>query len=235
MKRFIRVLVGVVVIGAEAAADDKLNGLDITVYNTVSPEHPFTRVEVWARFDPQYYAFAQAVFKVNTSHGFEFFGSWETVEVLESPDSSRGEVDGLYGHRVDGVVAAQVHRHPVFADSSNPILVWTGIYSTSDFTPRDIPLSTLALLFNVWVDDDFWNPKLERIAPGEVESNYAYIHIVPSYCAPDLDRNGSLDLFDFLEFMNLYNDEHPKADCTGDGLFDLFDFLCFTNIFNEGC
>jgi probable HAF family extracellular repeat protein len=54
-------------------------------------------------------------------------------------------------------------------------------------------------------------------------------------CAADCDGNGGLDLFDFLCFVNLFNDEDPAADCDGDGGFSLFDFLCFVNLFNEGC
>jgi hypothetical protein len=44
-----------------------------------------------------------------------------------------------------------------------------------------------------------------------------------------------LDLFDFLEFVNLFNASDPAADCDGNGVFDLFDFLCFVNAFNAGC
>jgi hypothetical protein len=54
-------------------------------------------------------------------------------------------------------------------------------------------------------------------------------------CYPDLDGNGALDLFDFLEFVNLFNGGDDVADCTGEGTFDLFDFLCFVNAFNQGC
>jgi trimeric autotransporter adhesin len=54
-------------------------------------------------------------------------------------------------------------------------------------------------------------------------------------CAADLDRNGTLDLFDFLGFVNLFNDEDPKADFNQDGLLDFFDFLEFTNAFSAGC
>jgi hypothetical protein len=54
-------------------------------------------------------------------------------------------------------------------------------------------------------------------------------------CYPDLDDSGTLDLFDFLEFSNLFNAQDPKADCEQNGQFDLFDFLCFTNFFNAGC
>jgi hypothetical protein len=54
-------------------------------------------------------------------------------------------------------------------------------------------------------------------------------------CAPDLDNNGVLDLFDFLEFVNLFNAGDAKADCDDNAVFDLFDFLCFVNQFTEGC
>ncbi len=54
-------------------------------------------------------------------------------------------------------------------------------------------------------------------------------------CYPDLDSDGSLNLFDFLAFVNLFNAEDPTADCTADGALDLFDFLCFVNAFNASC
>jgi hypothetical protein len=54
-------------------------------------------------------------------------------------------------------------------------------------------------------------------------------------CYPDFDPNGSLDLFDFLAFVNAFNAGDPTADCDGSAALDLFDFLCFVNAFNEGC
>jgi hypothetical protein len=54
-------------------------------------------------------------------------------------------------------------------------------------------------------------------------------------CPPDLDGNGSLDLFDFLAFVNLFNAGDPAADFDGNGVLDLFDFLAFINAFNTGC
>lgn len=54
-------------------------------------------------------------------------------------------------------------------------------------------------------------------------------------CYADLNDDGVLDLFDFLEFTNLFNAEDSLADCDQDGAFDLFDFLCFNNEFNAGC
>jgi hypothetical protein len=54
-------------------------------------------------------------------------------------------------------------------------------------------------------------------------------------CYPDLHADGALDLFDFLEFTNLFSSGDDVADCEADGVLDLFDFLCFTNAFNAGC
>jgi choice-of-anchor B domain-containing protein len=54
-------------------------------------------------------------------------------------------------------------------------------------------------------------------------------------CAPDLNGDGTLDLFDFLAFTNLFNAKDPGADWDGNGSFELFDFLGFVNAFNAGC
>jgi hypothetical protein len=58
---------------------------------------------------------------------------------------------------------------------------------------------------------------------------------VAATCYPDLDGNGVLDLFDFLEFVNMFNAADPVADCDHSGVLDLFDFLCFVNGFDAGC
>lgn len=54
-------------------------------------------------------------------------------------------------------------------------------------------------------------------------------------CYADCDGTGTLDLFDFLCFVNAFNNGDPYADCDGTGTLDLFDFLCFVNEFNAGC
>jgi hypothetical protein len=57
----------------------------------------------------------------------------------------------------------------------------------------------------------------------------------PPPCDAGLNGDGTLDLFDFLQFTNLFNDHDGQADCDADGEFSLFDFLCFTNEFNAAC
>lgn len=47
----------------------------------------------------------------------------------------------------------------------------------------------------------------------------------------DLDRDGSLTIFDFLVFQTLWASGDPAADFDGDGQFTLFDFLEFQTLF----
>ncbi len=54
-------------------------------------------------------------------------------------------------------------------------------------------------------------------------------------CRADLDGDGSLTLFDFLAFQNLFDSGDPLADFDGDGSLTLFDFLAFQNEFDAGC
>jgi hypothetical protein len=75
-------------------------------------------------------------------------------------------------------------------------------------------------------------------APATLTNNAGdtfQIVLPPPDCYPDLNGDTVLDLFDFLEFTNLFNAGDELADCEADGAFDLFDFLCYTNAFNAGC
>ncbi|MGD1914655.1 MAG: GC-type dockerin domain-anchored protein [Phycisphaerales bacterium] len=54
-------------------------------------------------------------------------------------------------------------------------------------------------------------------------------------CPADLDGDGVLTVFDFLEFQNLFSTGDLAADFDGDGARSLFDFLAFQNEFDAGC
>ncbi|UYV12338.1 MAG: hypothetical protein NCW75_13685 [Phycisphaera sp.] len=54
-------------------------------------------------------------------------------------------------------------------------------------------------------------------------------------CVADCDGDGSLTLFDFLCFQNLFDAGDLAADLDGDGILTLFDFLAFQNAFDAGC
>jgi hypothetical protein len=73
----------------------------------------------------------------------------------------------------------------------------------------------------------------DGLVPGGGGMFVARFGVAP--CPADLDGSGTLDLFDFLAFSNLFSATNQDADCNRDCAFDLFDFLCFTNAFNAGC
>lgn len=54
-------------------------------------------------------------------------------------------------------------------------------------------------------------------------------------CRADIDGNGAMDIFDFIEFGNLFDQQHPRADFEPDTVFDIFDFLAFGREFAAGC
>ncbi|MEQ8318375.1 MAG: GC-type dockerin domain-anchored protein [Phycisphaerales bacterium] len=54
-------------------------------------------------------------------------------------------------------------------------------------------------------------------------------------CRADLDLDGELTIFDFLEFQNLFASGSTWADFDCDGELTIFDFLAFQNAFDAGC
>ncbi|MEQ9095119.1 MAG: GC-type dockerin domain-anchored protein [Phycisphaerales bacterium] len=54
-------------------------------------------------------------------------------------------------------------------------------------------------------------------------------------CPADLDGDGRLTVFDFLEFQNLFVAGDLRADFDRDGELTIFDFLAFQNAFDAGC
>lgn len=74
-----------------------------------------------------------------------------------------------------------------------------------------------------------------RVQTPSGQSGLVTIDVVYSGCAADMDNSGTLDLFDFLTFTNLFGSQTPTADFDRDGQFTLFDFLEFSNRFVAGC
>jgi glucose/arabinose dehydrogenase len=77
-----------------------------------------------------------------------------------------------------------------------------------------------------------------RDARGEiyiVDQGGELFQVIGRICRADLNEDGELDFFDFLEFQDLFAAGDPRADFTGDGVLDFFDFLEFQNAFAAGC
>ncbi|MEO1278495.1 MAG: GC-type dockerin domain-anchored protein [Planctomycetota bacterium] len=54
-------------------------------------------------------------------------------------------------------------------------------------------------------------------------------------CPADFNGDGSINIFDFLEFQNSFDAQDSCADMDDDGSFTIFDFLAFQNLFDAGC
>jgi hypothetical protein len=71
---------------------------------------------------------------------------------------------------------------------------------------------------------------------GAYAGNAAYFFELTCVdCKPDLDADGALTVFDFLAYLNLFQDGDPLADFDGDGELTIFDFLAFQTAFEAGC
>jgi hypothetical protein len=106
---------------------------------------------------------------------------------------------------------------------------WTGV-------PAAVPGATYVIRsggMEIVGECDIWCAGFWTLEDGI--TGFTLAEKLTAACAPDLDGNGTLDLFDFLTFVNLFNADDPEADCDGNGALDLFDFLCFVNAFNAGC
>jgi hypothetical protein len=137
---------------AACSAQAQLNTIDIKVSNTISPGQPSATVEAWAVWDPDQYAFWKAHFDFYSSPDPGGFSDPERL--LRGPGTHDGVVEPD-GDAVIGTVALQLHfpAGGIFADTSNPILMWRVTWSTSDFTPRMVDLHTATAEFALFVDD----------------------------------------------------------------------------------
>ncbi len=142
------------------------------VSNIVTPDQPSTTVEVWAHFDAGLYAFAGALWDVKASTDLGGFS--DPFAVLHSYGTEDGfiEPDGDFvGH----ILAGQLHfpLNGDFADTANPILVWRATWSTDNFNPRTVSLSTATNKYFVYWDDsglssDFFDDAFDE-AVGSIE------------------------------------------------------------------
>ena len=101
-------------------------------------------------------------------------------------------------------------------------------WSNGDATAQwNFSALTSGEVFEAWMPMTDFHPTLKEWA--------FELHGTSRTCLADIDGDGSLTLFDFLEFQNLFAGGDPRADFDGDGSLTLFDFLEFQNAFAAGC
>ena len=54
-------------------------------------------------------------------------------------------------------------------------------------------------------------------------------------CSGDFNKDGFLDFFDYLDFVDAYSANAPNADFNSDGSIDFFDYLDFVDAYSVGC
>lgn len=54
-------------------------------------------------------------------------------------------------------------------------------------------------------------------------------------CPADYNLDGTLDFFDYLDFVADFSTEAPRSDVNGDNTIDFFDYLDFVAAFDAGC
>ncbi len=158
------------------------------------------------------------------------------------------------------IEVTETGSYTILSDQTNFGLLWDGyllVYETA-FDPAS-PLDNLIAL-----NDDYFGSMLPGIGIGysgieglTLDGGVAYFIVHTGFdigdegpyqaqvsgpgavriftCYADLNGDSQLDIFDFLEFQNLFAAGDDQADCNDDGTLDLFDFLCFQNAFDAGC
>lgn len=137
-------------LAAMASATVQPNTYDIRVSNVVSPSQPSATVEVWADWDSDlFYAFAAAEWNLRGDATGAFSGP---ASAFTDPGQDDGTISG--GDVIDIVTGQlQFPAGSIFADTSDPILIWTGTWSTTDFTTRTVDLSTETARYSLYLDD----------------------------------------------------------------------------------
>ncbi len=54
-------------------------------------------------------------------------------------------------------------------------------------------------------------------------------------CPADFNTDGTVDFFDYLDFVDSFSANDPAADFNQDGVTDFFDYLDFVDAFSIGC
>jgi hypothetical protein len=140
----------VVGLAAMASATVEPNTYEIRVSNPVSPGTPSTTVEVWADWDSDlFYAFAAAEWSLRGDTSGDFSGP---ASAFTDPGQDNGTP--MTGDVVDIITGQlQFPLGGLIADTSDSILIWSGTWSTTDFTARTVDLATDTSRYSLYLDD----------------------------------------------------------------------------------
>jgi hypothetical protein len=186
-------------------------------------------IELRAGFDSgRDYAMNAVFTSLLCSTGGDPMGLKELIAPMAGPGTEVG-TETIAG--VEGILAGQLQFHSIYADPTNPIPFWRVAYhAPPDAGVGIIDLWTRTSRYTVY-------PSRDRVVSEsrmlDMVDGSATLTIVA--CRADFNEDGTLDLFDFLAFMNAFDAGEALADFDFDGELTVFDFLAFQNRFDAGC
>ncbi len=144
------VLAGAAVAAAAfgAPAFGQVVGAFFEVSNDLSPSQPSATVTLWVPVPDDLYALAAVRFDALMDDPAGPVGASAWSDPMRAPGlDDPGTRDGMVspdGLAVLGALPGQLHfpLAGLFADPSDPIAVWSATIGTTDFTPRDLTLTT---------------------------------------------------------------------------------------------
>lgn len=137
---------------------------------------------------------------------------------------------GELGHGFSYACAVNAAGEVVGTSDSRAIL-WRegGLYDLNDLIPAG---SGWTLLAASGISDD---GRIVGWGRHDGAQARAFVLVPAAECYADCERDGDLDVFDYLCFLNEFVSASPYADCERDGDWDIFDYLCFQGSFAGGC
>lgn len=145
------------------------------ISNDLSPSQPTAVVTLWTEFDPADYCFGATHTGVHASDGLWSDPMLEPLMMAAGTDPGTVSPDGL---SVEDVIPGQFHwpRHG-YGDPSNPIALWHAEITVTDFTARDIELSTLTARYIVYPERE---GLVGRSAIDDLTEASAMVIVVPA-------------------------------------------------------
>lgn len=172
-------------IACSATAQEKATFIIDVVGGPVSPSNPTVTVKLFAVFPSQYWAFGETNISLNsTDPSGEFKNISKPVGIGALSASGvcapwlGGTPNGLGG--VDGIHPFQFNAVGCSASTWNPIQFWQGEWTTTDFSPREVELSSAnVLFFTVYTSSNHSFPDL-NLYPSSFENSSTTFQVIPA-------------------------------------------------------
>jgi trimeric autotransporter adhesin len=204
---------------------------------------PFGGIEAMAVFDPD---------GAGPERESLYVGGWDPTPV-GLPVSSVCRWDGTRWTNVGQYLGGRTTSLAVYDDGSGPALYAGGtaqpainyiakltgnqwVAADGGVTGPGLPDTNFPSVFGLGV----WENRLYAggnftVIGGRNARGIAFRTTCRTACIADFNRDGTLDFFDYLDFVQAFADENPRADINGNGTIDFFDYLDFVQAFDAGC